>query len=58
MKLDVMREVRHNAIAPFGGLELAAYVFPHAPVKVDQFGIDGLIGTPVRLLDEAQHLVK
>jgi hypothetical protein len=41
MHLNIMREFRHYAIAPLSGFDLAAHVFAHAPVQIDQLGING-----------------
>ena len=41
MHLNIMGKFRHYAIAPLSGFDLAAHVFAHAPVQIDQLGING-----------------
>jgi hypothetical protein len=48
---NVVGQLTHHAFSPRGGFQLAADVLAHAPVKVDEFGIDRLKGALPGLLD-------
>src|ERR1035438_3861665 len=55
---NVLSQLRHYAIAPLGGFDLAADVLAYLPVEIDQRGIDGLKCPLPSGCNEADYLGK
>ena len=53
---DELRQIVDRPVAPDGIGDAAANIFPHLPITIDQFGVDGLIRFGPGLPDEPFYL--